>query len=463
MTLARRLWLLGVLVPSLASLGALVVAGQLFRYDLETALDHALLTQAAVESLSVDLFEGSEKRLRLNMSMYPLLEQVRPFAPRGELFGQDGRLLMRYPPSPDDEESDTASLMPGEPELQPHLSTRPLPDGTREREAVVSVRSPQGELYALRLTASLEQVDDSVRGYHQRAFSMAALLALTLLVLQTFLARRMAYRLSAITRHLKLLREGDFSQAPPLDGGADEIGQLREVLAEVTDKLRGARDAQDRLIADAAHELRTPLSLMRTRMDLALRRERGAEELRASFREARGEVERLAVLAGELLELAAVGRGEWDRKKADLVEVVSQSVEAARAEAEVRGLIIRLEAPAREELWFDPGGVRRAVDNLLTNALKFSPSGGEIHVRLWREGEWVRINVADEGPGIPFSERDSVFAPFRRLSGAKPGAGIGLAIVREVARRHGGHAWVEPSRARGAELVLELPTRSQFA
>ncbi|WNG14285.1 ATP-binding protein [Cystobacter fuscus] len=462
MTLARRLWLLGVLVPCLASLGALVVAGQLFRYDLETALDHALLTQAAVESLSVNLFEGSEKRVSLNMSMYPLLEHVRPFAPRGELFGQDGRLLMQHPPMPE-EEAATVSLKPGDPELPPQLSTRTLPDGTREREAVVSVRSPQGELYALRLTASLEQVDDSVNGYYRRAFSVAALLAVTLLVLQTFLARRMAGRLSAITRHLTRLREGDFSQAPPLDDGADEIGQVREVLAEVTDKLRGARDAQDRLIADAAHELRTPLSLMRTRMDLALRRERGVEELRASFREARGEVERLAVLAGELLELAAAGRGEWDRKKADLAEVVSQSVEAARAEAEVRGLIIRLEAPAREELWFDPGGVRRAVDNLLANALKFSPSGGEIHVRLWREREWARISVVDQGPGIPFSERESVFAPFRRLSEGLPGAGIGLAIVREVARRHGGHAWVEPRQDRGAELVLELPTRPQSA
>ncbi|EPX55358.1 sensor histidine kinase [Cystobacter fuscus DSM 2262] len=462
MTLTRRLWLFGVLVPCLASLGALVVAGQLFRYDLETALDHALLTQAAVESLSVNLFEGSEKRVSLNMSMYPLLEHVRPFAPRGELFDQDGRLLMQHPPMPE-EEAAMVSLKPGDPELPPQLSTRALPDGTREREAVVSVRSPQGELYALRLTASLEQVDDSVSGYYRRAFSVAALLALTLLVLQTFLARRMAYRLSTITRHLTRLREGDFSQAPPLDGGADEIGQLREVLAEVTDKLRGARDAQDRLIADAAHELRTPLSLMRTRMDLALRRERGAEELRTSLSEVRGEVERLAILAGELLELAAVGRGEWDRKKADLSEVVSQSVEAARAEAEVHGLIIRLETPAREECWFDPGGVRRAVDNLLANALKFSPSGGEIHVRLWREREWVRISVADEGPGIPFAERESVFAPFRRLSGAKPGAGIGLAIVREVARRHGGHAWVEPRPERGTELVLELPTRPQPA
>jgi signal transduction histidine kinase len=443
-------------------LGALVVAGQLFRYDLETALDHALLTQAAVESLSVSLFEGSEKRMSLNTSMYPLLQRVQPFAPQGELFDQEGRLLMQHPSVPE-QEGVTASLIPGDPQLPPQLSTRTLPDGSRVREAVVSVRSPQGELYALRLTAALAQVDGSVSGYYRRAFTMAALLALTLLVLQTILARRMAHRLSAITRHLKLLREGDFSQAPAVDGVSDEIGQLRDVLAEVTDKLRGAREEQDRLIADAAHELRTPLTLMRTRMDLALRRERGAEELRGSFREARGEVDRLALLAGELLELAAAGRGEWDRKKADLIEVVGQSVEAARAEAEERGLLIRLESAAREDVWFDPGGVRRAVDNLLSNALKFSPRGGEILVRVWREGECVRIGVVDEGPGIPPAQRDLVFAPFRRLSGSTPGAGLGLAIVREVVRRHGGRVWVAPDRSRGTEVVMELPTQHHLS
>ncbi|HEX5746618.1 MAG TPA: HAMP domain-containing sensor histidine kinase [Archangium sp.] len=459
MTLIRRLWLLGALVPALATLGALVAAGMLFRYDLEASLDRALLAQAAVESVS--LFDGPGQKVHLHMGVSPLVEQVRPFAPQGQLFGPDGRLVMHYPPLLEGE-SVTDSLVPGDPREPPKLSTRVLPDGTRLREVVVNVRSPHGERYALRLSALMAQVDGSVRSYYRMAFSLAAVTGLLLLVLQTFLARRLARRLGAITRHLTLLREGDFSQKPAPDGSEDEIGQLREVLAEATDKLRGAREAQERLIADAAHELRTPLTLMRTRMDLVLRRERDVEELRASFREVRGEVERLAVLASELLDLAAAGRGEWDRKKADLAEVVLQAVEGARAEAEERGLLIRLESPGREEAWFDPGGVRQAMDNLLTNAIKFSPKGGEIRVRLWRAPGGLRISVADEGPGIPPGEREAVFAPFRRLRGEVPGAGLGLSIVQEVARRHGGRVWVEPEMARGAELVLELP-RGQAA
>ncbi len=454
MTLARRLWLLGALVPAMATLAALILAGRLFRYDLEASLDRALLAQAAVESVS--LFDGPGQKVHLHMAVSPLVDQVRPFAPQGQLFGPDGRLVMHYPPLLEGE-SVTDVLVPGAPEKAPELTTRVLPDGLRLREVVVNVRSPHGELYALRLSASLAQVDGSVRSYYRMALSLAALTGLALLALQTTLARRLARRLAAITRHLGLLREGDFSQPPERDVSLDEIGQLRAVLAEATDKLRGARETQDRLIADAAHELRTPLTLMRTRMDLALRRERSAEELRDSFREARREVDRLARLATELLELAAAGRGAWDRQKGNLVEVVTQAVEAARGEAEVRGVLIRLEASAREEAWFDAAGIRQAVDNLLSNALKFSPKGREIHVRLWREQERLRLSVADEGPGIPEGERESVFAPFRRLAGDKPGAGLGLAIVREVAQRHGGRVWVEPGTRQGAMLVLELP------
>ncbi|QSQ25843.1 HAMP domain-containing histidine kinase [Pyxidicoccus parkwayensis] len=458
MTLTRRLWLLGALVPTLATLLALVIAGQLFRYDLERSLDRALLAQAAVESVS--LFDGPDQEVHLHMAVSPLVDQVRPFAPQGYLYGPDGALVMRYPPLPESAQHEER-LVPGEPGAEPALSTRRDSDGSRWREVLVNVRSPHGERFALRLSASLGQVDGSVGTYYRMAFSLAAVTGLLLLGVQTLQARRLARRLDAMTGHLGKLREGDFSHAPAEDRGGDEIGELRAVLAEVTQRLRGAREAQERLIADAAHELRTPLSLMRTSMDLALRRERGPEELRASLREARTEVERLAVLAGRMLDLAAVGRGTWDRKKGDLAEVVARAVEGARAEAERRGLLIRLEAQGPAEASFDAGGLRQAVDNLLANALKFSPEGGEIRVRLSREAQAFRVSVADDGPGIPATARDAVFAPFHRVpdtAHGRPGVGLGLAIVREVATRHGGRAYVADGvEGRGAEVVLEVP------
>ncbi|RKH11495.1 sensor histidine kinase [Corallococcus sp. CA047B] len=457
MKLTRRLWLHGALVPALAALGALVVAGQLFRVDLERALDRALLAQAAVESVS--LFDGPGQKVHLHMAVSPLVEQVRPFAPQGYLYQADGQLVMRYPPVPEGAPEEPPRV-PDSRDGEPVLVTEVSADGNRWREVMVNVRSPHGERYGLRLLASLGQVDRSVDSYFRLAFSMAAVMGVVLLGVQTTLARRMARRLEAITLNLGKLREGDLASPMEVDAGKDEIGQLSAALAEATARVRGAREAQERLVADAAHELRTPLALMRTSMDLALRRERSPDELRASLRDARAEVDRLAVLADTLLDMASAGRGSWDRKKGDLREVVSQAVEGARAEAERRGMLVHLEAPALAEAWFDAGSLRQAVDNLLSNALKFSPEGGEIHVRLSLEGERYRVAVTDAGLGIPVSEREAVFAPFHRVAGAegRPGAGLGLAIVREVARRHGGQAYVDPAWGQGARVVLELPS-----
>ncbi|CAM3989302.1 HAMP domain-containing histidine kinase [Corallococcus sp. ZKHCc1 1396] len=457
MKLTRRLWLHGALVPALATLCALVVAGQLFRVDLEHALDRALLAQAAVESVS--LFDGPGQKVHLHMAVSPLVEQVRPFAPQGYLYQADGQLVMRYPPVPEGAPEEPPRV-PDSPDGEPVLATQVSADGNRWREVFVNVRSPDGERYGLRLLASLGQVDHSVASYFRLALSMAAVMGLLLLAVQTTLARRMARRLEAITLNLGRLREGDLAAPPEVDPGKDEIGQLSAALAEAMARVRGAREAQERLVADTAHELRTPLALMRTSMDLALRRERGADELRASLRDARAEVDRLAVLADTLLDMASAGRGAWDRKKGDLGLVLAQAVEGARAEAERRGLLVHLEAPDRAEAWFDAGSLRQAVDNLLSNALKFSPEGGEIGVRLTLDGGRYRVGVADSGPGIPVSEREAVFEPFHRVADAesRPGVGLGLAIVREVARRHGGRAYVDAAVGQGTQVVLELPS-----
>ncbi|GMU01606.1 sensor histidine kinase [Corallococcus caeni] len=456
MKLTRRLWLHGALLPALATLGALAVAGQLFRADLERSLDRALLAQAAVESVS--LFDGPGQKVHLHMAVSPLVEAVRPFAPQGYLYQADGRLVMRYPPVAEGA-PEPPRRVPGNREGPPLLTTEVAPDGSRWREVMVNVRSPQGEWYGLRLLASLGQVDRSVESFFRMAFSLTALMGGLLLIVQTLLARRLSRRLGAIARSLDRLREGDFTLSFDGDTSTDEIGQVGAALREATARVRGAREAQERLIANAAHELRTPLALMRTSLDLALRRERSLEELRAALQDARTEVDRLAVLSDSLLDMATAGRGAWDWKKGDLGLLLTHAVEGARAEAERRGLLIHLEAPAGTQAPFDAGSLRQAVDNLLGNALKFSPRGGEIHVRLAAEAGRFLVSVRDTGPGIPLAERDAVFEPFHRVAGAepRPGAGLGLAIVREVARRHGGWAYVAPGTGPGAELVLELP------
>ncbi len=278
-------------------------------------------------------------------------------------------------------------------------------------------------------------------------------LGAALILIQVVAGRRVTARIRALSRRMAALREGNLDIAPPRCDASDEIGELLHAVAEAAERLKLARAAQERLVADAAHELRTPLGLMRTSIDLALRRKRDAAELVAALEDTRREVERLAQLSTRLLDLAAAHRGHWDRTPGDLVRVVREAAEAVRAEAEAKGVVV-LEGALEPVLTvFDAHGVRQAVDNLLSNAVKFSPERGIVLVTVERRNGHAVVSVHDDGPGIPPEDRERVFEPFER--GGHGGAGLGLAIVREVARGHGGRAYVadEP----GATVVLEIP------
>lgn len=476
MKLAVKLWLLGALLPALGTVSALLVAGGWFRSHQEAALDRALLAQAAVESVS--LFDGPGGRVHLHMSTSPLVDSVRPFAPSGDLFGPDGALVVSYPPRPPSrlptDGSPGERLLPATPGAAPRLTTHREPDGQRRRDLTVTVVAPAGGLYTLRLCASLSQLDASARAFYRVTLSLGLVFALFLIVLQTLQARRLRARLQRLGQHMAALREGDFDRALPPDAARDELAELHEVIAEATAKLRAARAGEKRLIADAAHELRTPLTLMRTSIDLALRRERPPAELREALAETRREVDRLTSLCQSLLDLNAVGQGAWDRTLTDLPALVGEAVLAARAEAEARGLLIQLVVPSEGSApaLLQESAVRQAVDNLLSNALKFAPRGSTVEVRVDSASaagrpRSFRVSVQDRGPGVPPAHRETIFAPFRQLppaqaaashpAGPTAGHGLGLAIAREVAQRHGGRLSLDETVTTGARFLLELP------
>lgn len=456
MTLAKRLWLSGVLLPLAVMLCVFVGADRWFHVALERSLDQALLAQAAVESVS--LFDGPGQEPHLHMATSPLVESVRPFAPEGVLFGPDGDEVMRYPAPQKAVLPET--LLPREVDAPPTLATLER-DGVRERELVVSVASPRGEPYTLRLTAEMSQLDAAAATSHRLMLAALLVAAFMLLFVQTWQARGLKRRLEALSQHVELLRAGDFSQSLSRERERDELSSLRDVLEEATQALRRAEAAKERLIADAAHELRTPLTLMRTSLDLALRRERSVEDLRAALYDSREEVDRLAALASRLLDVASLAQDESPLEACDLRQLLEDAAAALYAEAELRGVVLAIEAPAQVICGVRAQALRQAVDNLLSNALKYAEKRIVVGLEP-NHDESVRLYVSDDGPGIPESEREHVFEPFHRVRGAHTGAGLGLAIVREVARGHRGSAWVAPS-VTGAKLVLELPRRAQDA
>jgi heavy metal sensor kinase len=255
-------------------------------------------------------------------------------------------------------------------------------------------------------------------------------------------------------------------------GAVAEIAQLADEFNRLLDRLEESVDSMRRFTADASHELRTPISILRTGLEVALRKERAAEEYRELLRENLAEIQRVQRIVEALLTLARTPDGE--RRQAlhgpvDLASVVSGAVEAIRPLAEERRLGIeeRLAPAGITTVHGDADLLRLMAMNLLDNAVKFTPEGRRVHVTV-EDGPngGVRLEVRDEGPGIAPQDRPYVFDRFFRGQGRSAGSaagGLGLSLVRWVAESHGGAARLVQNDSAGKagatfEVVLPRPT-----
>jgi len=232
----------------------------------------------------------------------------------------------------------------------------------------------------------------------------------------------------------------------------DELGRLATQFNAMLAALERSVGAQRRLVADASHELRTPLTAARTNVELLREGKLPAEEGARALDEAAIELDALTRLVSDLVELARGEERKLRLEDVQLDDLVAVAVERAQARAPQVTFVTAL---SPTHVTADPVLLERAVSNLLDNAVKYSPDGAPIEVSV-RGGEVV---VADHGPGIADEDLPRVFDRFYRAATArsKPGAGLGLAIVREAAEAHGGTATAESS-ASGARFRLALPT-----
>jgi two-component system sensor histidine kinase MprB len=243
---------------------------------------------------------------------------------------------------------------------------------------------------------------------------------------------------------------GDLTQRVEVAGG-DELGRLAGRFNEMLQALEKSVGAQRRLVADASHELRTPLTAARTNVDLLREGKLPEDEARRALGEAAAELDSLTRLVADLVELARGEERKLRLEEVQLDDLVAATVERAQTRAPKATFVTAL-SPTLVQA--DPVLLERAISNLLDNAVKWSPDGAPIEVSV-RAGEVV---VADHGPGIAEVDLPRVFDRFYRAAAArsKPGAGLGLAIVREAAEAHGGQATAESSPS-GARFRLALP------
>jgi signal transduction histidine kinase len=239
----------------------------------------------------------------------------------------------------------------------------------------------------------------------------------------------------------------------------DEIAALATTMNDLLGRVRGARRRERRFVAEAGHELRTPLAILQGELELADRPGRSEDELREALRVAHDESLRLGRLAEELLVLARTDAGamELHRRPTDLCALVERSVTALGPQADQRDVSVQLACAVGEPVDLDPDRFRQAVDNLLVNALHHAPGGTTIDVVVERRGPELACIVRDEGPGFPPDFLDQAFDRFAKPpSQAGGGAGLGLSIVRSIASAHAGRAWVANRPGTGAEAGLTV-------
>ena len=259
------------------------------------------------------------------------------------------------------------------------------------------------------------------------------------------------------------LGERDPASRLTVPATADELAKLASTFNGLLDRLHQSLARQRDLIADAGHELRTPLAVLRTELELADGPGRTREDLVDSVSHARGEVERLSALADNLLFLARADSATpiVQLRPLDLADSAAEAVRGHRARAET--LQVRLEVAASSPVMARADGpaLRRALDNLIANALAATPMGGTVRVEAVRSDAGAAVSVTDTGPGFPEDFLPRAFERFRRPDAARTsavgGAGLGLAIVSEIAKAHHGRVTVANRPEGGASVIMTLP------
>lgn len=293
----------------------------------------------------------------------------------------------------------------------------------------------------------------------------AGLIALGIgLIGGTVMSRNLLRRVEQVNRTSERVMAGNLSDRIPLHGTRDEFDQLAANLNRMLDQIERLMTAMREVTDDVAHDLRTPLSRLRTRLEHALADPSGADRSAGAsqgeaIRAAIDEADRLLATFNALLRIAELESGaRLDQTvPVDLSEVARSAAELYEPVAEEKGFALSVVAEPGVRVIGDWHLLSQALANLLDNALKYA-GGGQIELRVFHEDERAILEVADQGPGIPEADRQSVLDRFVRLEPSRttPGNGLGLSLVRAIARRHDGSVTLEDNRP-------GLRVRLQFA
>jgi two-component system OmpR family sensor kinase len=348
--------------------------------------------------------------------------------------------------------------------VQVFRSPKPLPSQVLLGFSDVEVEGTHYRVYALQTPQQTIQVaqdrdarESRARGLALRAIAPVALLAPLLMAAVWFLITRSLAPVERMRRQVAARPAEDLS-ALPETGLPEEVLPLVQELNLLFDRVRLAFDAQRHFVADAAHELRSPLAALKLQAQALHRADDTSRE--AALRRLEAGIERAIRLVSQMLLLA---RAESDAATApqpvDLQQLARDAVAEVLPQARERGIDLGLEDGPAATVQGQPEPLQLLLRNLLENAVKYTPEGGRVDISIERDAAGASLLVEDSGPGIPDADRERVFDRFYRTpDAAAPGSGLGLAIVRTIATRHGATVALDRSaRLGGLRVRVRFP------
>ncbi len=313
--------------------------------------------------------------------------------------------------------------------------------------------------------------DVQVRAQLRRLLTSALLWALVVVLVMASIGAlvvRSLFRrtLANVSATAMAIAGGDFTQRVKLSGRGDEFDQLAETINDMLDRIGRLMEGVREVSNAIAHDLRTPITRARARLEDAALHASSVPDLRAAIERATADLDGVVAVFQALLRIAEIEAGSRRAAFApvDLAPLLADVAELYGVVAEDRGIALAMEAPPNLPAHGDRELIQQAVANLVDNAVKFSPPGGAVRLSAAVTPAGIEIVVADQGPGIPEAERERAAERFYRGEAARntPGSGLGLALVQAVAQLHGGSLRLADA-APGLIAILTLPAHDQSA
>lgn len=342
----------------------------------------------------------------------------------------------------------------------------PAPGEGETRLVEASYAGPPARQTAVEVTLSkallLERERREADALVSGVLRVAGAAVLAGLLLSYPLALTLTRRLVAIEGALDEIGRGRFASVPET-AGSDEIARLARNVNVMSERLKELEEMKKLLVASVSHELRSPLGAIEAKLKELLAGPAVIDEKeRAGLQSIRKHASRLEHFVSSMLELSKIERGklEYAPRMAELGPVVEDAAAFFAPKAREAGLTLEAAvAPGLPAFVFDPDLVAQVLANLISNAVKFTRSGGRVKVDARREGPRAVVSVTDTGVGIPEEARARIFTPFERVANPlrATGTGLGLAISKAIVERHGGTIRVESEPGKGSTFVFDLP------